>query len=145
MRLSIFLQISVSTTAFIACQDAQVSQARHDNCQGCSLCRWPLLPSCLWAWSIYWQLSWTDGTGRGGSKLVPKVSHWFSPIMFIHCLWVVIQMHSASRGSWQRWIPIPFQEAHRTYLGRVWIGATLEWVWSCWRHCGKCAHHHLAF
>ena len=84
MRWSIYPQISAPTAAFIACQDPQVSQARHDNCQGCLLCRWPLPLSCLWAWSVYWWLSWTDSTGRGSSKLVPKVSHWFSPILFIH-------------------------------------------------------------
>ena len=75
MRWSIFLQILASTAAFIACQDAWVSQARHDNCWGCSLCRWPLPLSCLQAWSVYWWLSWTDGTGRGGSKLHPFCSY----------------------------------------------------------------------
>ena len=54
-------------------------------------------------------------------------------------------MHGASGWHWSWQIPTLVQEIHRTYLGGIWTGTALGWIWPCRRHCGNFQHQYLIF
>ena len=133
------LKVLAPAPAFIPCKNAQVPQTGDDNHWGCPLLRWPLSPSCLWAWPIHWWLSQTDGTCLCHSELVPKVSIW----SFVHPMYNSYHFHADAQHLWMTLMvvntPLAPRRTYWNHLSWVRVRATMGWIWSCWRHHCQCS------